>query len=148
MDAGSSIEKRIVWDCHYLHFWVGWYPAGPIQHRHLALRYSRGEISLWIRDEEEVPDFPRTPLDHGKMCSASLFQADLVPKTPGVGEYPPKGTHGGGAGEGMLPERPGWSLWGCWVPGHGHCGVSEQEITLNVGGKCKAKAGVVVGNKW
>lgn len=124
MDAGSSIEKHIVWDCHYLHFWLGRYPVGPIWHRHLALRPPHGGISLRTRDEEEeVADFPRTPLDHGKMCFSSLFQADLVPKTPGLGEYPPKRTHSG-AGEGMLPKRLGWSLWGCRVSGHWHCEVS------------------------
>lgn len=93
-----------------MHFWLGRCPAGPIHNRDLALRYPHGRTSLWIRDGEEVADFPRTPLEHGKMCSASLSQADLVPKTPGMGAYPPKGTRGGGAGEGMLPECPGWSL--------------------------------------
>lgn len=50
------------------------------------------EVPTWrdqslITDEEELADFLRTPLDHGKMCSTSLSQADLVPKRPGMGEY-------------------------------------------------------------
>lgn len=150
MDARRSIKKHIVWDCHYLHFWLGRYPVGPIWHRHLALRYPHGGISLRTRnEEEEVADFPRAPPDHGKMRFASLFQADLIPKTPGMREYPPKRAHGGGRGWGDAPWMPGLelmmlsgvrtlTLWG----------VRGQEVALNVGGRCKAKAGVVVGNKW
>lgn len=28
MDAENNIEKHIVWDCHYSHFWLGGCPAG------------------------------------------------------------------------------------------------------------------------
>lgn len=147
MDAGSSIEKHIVWDCHYLHFWLGRYPVGPIWHRHLALRYPHGGISLWIWDEEEeAADFQRTPLDHGKTRSASLFQADLFPQDPWNGRVSTKG-------------NTWWGGVALWTPGLELVrlsgvraltlwGVSEQEIALNAGGRCKAKAGVVVGNKW
>lgn len=56
------------------------------------------------------------------------------PKTPEMGEYPPKGAHGGVA-EGMLPK----SLGGSRVPGASACqgagrGVALQRITLSMGG--------------
>lgn len=28
MDAENNIQKHIVWDCHYSHFWLGGCPAG------------------------------------------------------------------------------------------------------------------------
>lgn len=143
MDAGSSIEKHIVWDCHYLHFWLGRYPVGSIWHGHLHWG-THMEGSVFGQEMKKRLMFQEPPLDHGKMCFASLFQADLVPKSPGMGAYPPKRRHGGAA-----PWTPGLELVRLsGVRALTLWGVSGQEVALNVGGRCKAKAGVVVGNKW
>lgn len=88
---------------------------GRLPHRHLAGgTHPEGSVfgdatkrRRWLIDFFFFP--PRTLLDHGKTCSASLSQAALVAQDPRNGRVPTKRSPWWCC-RGDAPREPGWEL--------------------------------------
>lgn len=151
MDAGSSIEKHIVWDCHYLQFWLGGYPVGPVPTQAPCTEVPtlwNQSLEMWWRrceEEEEMADyfFPwKTLLDHGKPALLPSPSLTWLPKTLEMGEHPPSG----GVGEVMVTRRWEGAHWGVSTRGcRSRCQRADDHPEQGVDTNLKLGWG---GNKW